>query len=506
MRPVSRLLSILLALVLLGASLLTVSAHGPIDVEDDDDYGIALSIGRIDNKTTVKVGTVLTFEVFVSRNAEHSVPFKAQLSSVTGGGFGPEMLGDTLSDSLEGGKIFFSKEVKYLVQPADLGAAGRRTALIQFQLNFVPGHADTRIHNSVTIKSNKVPVVVVRKAETTTEEISEVGVVMDMTPPRRFAEGEDVTFTLAVTTGEFWLFRTKLVRIRKQLYDANGDEIGSSSSPRGLLFIIRPLRTGSQGTPESKKYTLTEDDAAAARIEFSYEFDITFADLRDDDGNPPDLESDFEETFEWSDSIGTAAATSTPGPSASPTPQPVTLVGRTSAARVTRVGDSRIHFDLSRGQDFFMNIGYIGPDGSRGFNRNGYIRDEGLGQTYGVVVRESDNRVVRVWIAPDSAERYQVPWQDVLDFWTFPQSIVNAIPLDEMHPAENQLVDSNGDYYVFTAGAWRHIPDIATFQARSFYWCDMTSADTGWRGRVRIGRPLQSSGTDEIAGYPNCRE
>ena len=153
-----------------------------------------------------------------------------------------------------------------------------------------------------------------------------------------------------------------------------------------------------------------------------------------------------------------------------------------------------------------MNIGYIAPDGSRGFNRNGYIRDEGLGQTDGVVVRESDNRVVRVWIAPDSAERYQVPWQDVLDFWTFSQSIVNAIPLDEMHPAENQLVDSNGDYYVFTAGAWRHIPDIPTFQARNFYWCDMTSADTGWRGRVRIGRPLQSSGTMEIPGYPNCRE
>ena len=99
-----------------------------------------------------------------------------------------------------------------------------------------------------------------------------------------------------------------------------------------------------------------------------------------------------------------------------------------------------------------------------------------------------------------------MPWQDVLDFWTFPQSVVNAIPLDDLHPADEQLVDVGGMFYVFTAGAWRHIPDIPTFQARGYFWCDITSADANFLSRVRVGRPLQSSGTAEIANYPNCRE
>ena len=185
---------------------------------------------------------------------------------------------------------------------------------------------------------------------------------------------------------------------------------------------------------------------------------------------------------------------------------PTTLVGRTSEARVTRVSNNRIHFDLTRGQDFNMFIGFIAADGTRGFHRNGYIRDESLGQTYAVVNRESDNRVVRIWIAPDSAERYQVPWQSVLDFYTFPQSIVNTIPLDEFYPADNQLVDVAGNFYVFTEGAWRHIPDIPTFQSRNYYWCDITSADANFLSRVRVGRPLQPSGTAEIPNYPNCRE
>ena len=153
-----------------------------------------------------------------------------------------------------------------------------------------------------------------------------------------------------------------------------------------------------------------------------------------------------------------------------------------------------------------MNIGYIAPDGSRGYHRNGYLRDASLGQTYAVVLRESDNRVVRVWIAPDSPERFQVPWQEVLEFWTFPRSIVDAIPLDHLHPAPNQLVDVSGNYYVFYAGAWRHIPDIPTFQHRGYFWCDITSADANFLRRVAVGRALAPSGTPEDPNYPTCRE
>lgn len=500
MRPVSRLLSVLLALVLLGASLLTVSAH--VTPTQGDDYDIVLSINLIDDATTITPGTDLTFSVLVQTTGAHNIPASALLSA--GAGYTPSQLGEALT---VGGKTILTKEVEYTVQPSDLAGASRRTALIQFSLSFTPEHTGVADHtDAVTIKSNKVPIVVVKEGRTTgSDDSSEVNVVMDMEAPPRIAKGEEVTFNLAVTTGKYWLFRSKPLRVQKQLFDANGRKIGGASTIRRAI-IIRPLKTEAQSDLAPVTYTLTEDDGEATRIEFSYEFDITYDDLRDDDGNAPDLDTNFEETFSWSGSIGAAAPTPTPGPTTRPTPRPVTLVGRTSAVTVTRVGDSVIRFDLRHGQDFNMTIGFIAADGTRGFHRFGYIRDEGLGQTYAVVNRESDNRVVRVWIAPDSAERYQVPWQDVLDFWTFPQSVVNAIPLDEMHPAENQLVDSGGDFYVYTSNAWRHIPDIATFQARGYFWCDITSADAQWLSRVRIGRPLQSSGTLEIPNYPNCRE
>lgn len=506
MRPVSRILSVILALFLMASSLLVASAHDtPLP---SDEYGIVLTIDRTDDKETVRVGTELTFFVTIERRGQHVVPFGASLTTETAGGYGPEPLGTTAADSLvPGGRSILTKLVTYTVRSADLAGAARRLAPIQFTLTFTPEHSDQSQHASaVTIKSNKVPVVVTKKGVTKTDETSEVEVFFEMVPPSRIAAGEKVTFELTVATGKYWLVRSKQLRIRKQLYDADGDEIGKEATAR--VLFIRPLRTESETEAMDHTYTLTKKDAEAARIDFHYELTITEEDLRDADGNDPELDSDFEEVFEWSGSIGAAAPTPTPGPTTGvrPTPRPTTLVGRTSAARVTRVGDSVIRFDLTRGQDFNMNIGFIAADGTRGFHRSGYIRDEGLGQTYAVVNRESDNRVVRIWISSESPERFQVPWQDVLDFWTFPQSIVNAIPLDDLHPADEQLVDVGGMFYVFTAGAWRHIPDIPTFQARGYYWCDITSADSGWLSRVRVGRPLQSSGTAEIPNYPNCRE
>ena len=372
----SRLLSVALALVLLGASLLTVSAHST--PTQGDDYGIVLSINLTDDATTITPGTDLTFSVLVQTTGQHNVPASALLSA--GAGYTPLPLGEALT---VGGKTIATKEVEYTVQPSDLAGASRRTALIQFTLSFAPEHTGGSDHGNVIFKSNKVPIVVVKEGRTSSsDDTSEVNVVMDMEAPPRIAKGEEVTFTLAVTTGKYWLFRSKPVRVQKQLYDANGRKIGGASTIRRAI-IIRPLKTEAQSDLAPVTYTLTEDDGEATRIEFSYEFDISYDDLRDDDGNAPDLDTNFEETFSWSGSIGAAAATPTPSPSARPTPRPVTLVGRTSAARVTRVGDSVIRFDLTRGQDFNMNIGFIAPDGTRGFHRNGYIRDEGLGQTYG---------------------------------------------------------------------------------------------------------------------------
>ena len=510
MRPVSRLLSVFLALMLLGASLLTVSAHDtPVS---DDDYGIEFLIDRRDTKTTVTPGTVLTFFVSVELTGGHNVPYTAILSSVAG--YGPKRLGEDSSDDLTvGGRTVTSKLVEYTVQRSDLAGASRRTALIQFRLTFAPGHTGGDPHGGVIFKSNKVPVVVVKKGQTASDDTSEVDVIMDMEPPARFAEGEKVTFTLTVTTGEYWLFRSKPLRIRKQLYDADDDEIGSATTIRRAI-IIRPLKTESESDLSPVTYTLTEEDAAAARVEFSYELVITDNDLRDDDGNSPNLDSDFEETFAWSESIGAAVTrTSTPTPTPTPTPAPRTI-GRTSAVTVTERSRYVVHINRrDGGADFTLNIGWLTPNGARGFSQYGYIRDDDVyrgGQTYAVVRRESDNEVVRMWISPESPERFAVPWSTVNHPpYTVPVGVLSAIKLDETRPIENQLVrrfDAGGDgkIYVYRDGAWRHIPDLATFKAEGFYWCDVTAADVGFFGRALIGSPLPASGGADDPNYPSC--
>ena len=402
--------------------------------------------------------------------------------------------------------VLFSKEIDYTISDADLGpSAVERIVPFQVRLVFTPPDAN---HPQAEILSNEYSVFVRRQADGGSTVNSGVNLVFVVDEPSStVAVGNLVKFRLKVATGKYALLGDSFV-VQKELYDANGNKIGSAEP--AALFGIPYLPTGSTSEDLTQSYALKQEDVDAGHIRFFYRWVIQDHHLFNVDGTAADLNDDFEHVFAREHIMGdlpTATATPTTRVTPTPTPRPrVTLVGSTNAVRVTRVSTNRILFDLTRGQDFNMDIGFIAADGTRGYSRFGYIRDASLGQTYAVVNRESDDRVVRIWIAPDSAERYQVPWDEVNDFWTFPQSIVNAIPLDEMHPADNQLVDFHGDYYVFTAGAWRHIPDIGTFQARNFYWCDMTSADTGWLSRVRIGRPLQSSGTAEIPNYPNCRE
>jgi hypothetical protein len=312
-----------------------------------------------------------------------------------------------------------------------------------------------------------------------------------------------------VSTGKYALLGNTFI-VNKQLYDADGDEMGSAEPI--ALFGIPYLQTGSVSDEQSQLYTLKREDIDAGNVRFFYRWEVEDSHLFKDDGNIADLKEDYVQVFVDEYYLrtvikSTPTTTATTRPTATPTPRPNPVVGISSAVKITRTGNNRIFFDLrARGQDFSMPIGFLAPDGTRGFQRNGYIRDESLGQTYAVVNRESDDKVVRVWIAPDSPERYKVPWDEVIEFYTFRPNIVNAIPLDETHPAEKQIVKVGIDWYVYLANAWRHIPDIPTFQARGYYWCDVTSADIGFLSRVRTGRALQSSGTDEVAGYPSCRE
>jgi hypothetical protein len=506
------LLSVLLALVLLATSLLVASAHET--PEPSDDYGIVLTIDRTDDKESVKVGTELTFFITIERKGQHVVTFDASLATETAGGYGPERIGTVPADNLvPGGRSILTKLVKYTVRAPDLAGAARRLAPIQFTLTFTPEHSGGNRHDTgVTIKSNKVPVVVTKKGTTTTDEISELELFFDMDPPNRIAAGEKVTFELTVATGKYWLVRSKQLRIRKQLYDADGDEIGKETTAR--VLFIRPLRTESETEAMDYTYTLTKKDTEAARIDFHYELEITEDDLRDADGNDPNLDSDFEETFEWSGSIGQAARpTAAATPTVRPTPAP-RVIERTSAVRVLERSRYAIRLDRrDGGADFNLNLGRLFPNGARQFTRSGYIRDADIyrgGQTYAVVRRESDHEVVRIWISPESPERNDVPWSVVnRSPFTVPVRVLSAIKLDETRPVENQLVrrfDAGGDgkIYVYRDGAWRWIPDLATFKSEGFYWCDVTAADVGFFGRALIGSPLPASGGADDPNYPSC--
>ena len=52
---------------------------------------------------------------------------------------------------------------------------------------------------------------------------------------------------------------------------------------------------------------------------------------------------------------------------------------------------------------------------------------------------------------------------------------------------------------------WRHVPDLGTFQARGYYWCNVTAADAGFFDRITLGLPYPSSGVPSRSNYPVCQ-
>jgi len=163
-----------------------------------------------------------------------------------------------------------------------------------------------------------------------------------------------------------------------------------------------------------------------------------------------------------------------------------------------------------------VRVGYeIGADGGLdiagpdGVIRRGVIRDQPLGQTY-LVVRRTDGRIVRRWVAPDSPLVYQIDWTFVLAWFNVPAEVVGAIPMDDQWTAPNQLVRrfDGGDDRSFSfdagLGQWRHVPDPATFQALDFYWCDVTASNAASFARIPIGPPRFPSAVPARGDYPNC--
>ena len=161
------------------------------------------------------------------------------------------------------------------------------------------------------------------------------------------------------------------------------------------------------------------------------------------------------------------------------------------------------------GASFSVPIGWISSDGQRVI-AVGFVRDDALGQTYAIVRRESDGQIVRLWIAPNSPLVHAVPWADVIANNTVPLAVLAAVPLDGQYPAPNQLARrfDGGDDRIFAydagLGQWRHVPDLGTFQASGYYWCNITAADASFFEQINMGPAYPSSGTAPRGDYPSC--
>ena len=197
-----------------------------------------------------------------------------------------------------------------------------------------------------------------------------------------------------------------------------------------------------------------------------------------------------------SGSPGPSAPTPTVAPATPAAPAgPTGVVGRTSAATAMELPGNRVRIDRhDGGASLVIDIG-------------GFIRDADLGQTY-QVVRRADGAIVRQWIAPNSPLVYQIPWAVVNSSYTVPVGVVGSIPLDDQFGSVGQLVRrfDGGDDRIFSyaAGQWRHVPDIPTFQALGFYWCEVTAADASFFERISMGPAHPASDVPARDGYPNC--
>ena len=196
-----------------------------------------------------------------------------------------------------------------------------------------------------------------------------------------------------------------------------------------------------------------------------------------------------------------------------PPPPPLPrLIEQTATATVYELPGERalLHLHASAAASAVLSIGWIAADGAARVPV-GFVRDDAIGHTYAVVRREADGLIVRHWLAPADPVIYTVPWDRVTTQYTFPVTALTAIPLDDRHAAPNQLArrshgtDDRVFAYDAALGQWRHIPDLATFQALGFYWCDVTTADAAFLDRITLGPPYPASSVPPRPDYPSCR-
>ena len=206
------------------------------------------------------------------------------------------------------------------------------------------------------------------------------------------------------------------------------------------------------------------------------------------------------------------SSSSSRAPSPPPVPTRSPIIGSTPAATAMELAGDLLVIQRhdQPGVEVEVAVGWISQDGQR-IIAIGFVRDGDLGQTYTVVRREGDGQVVRRWIAPDSPLVYAVPWPSVNTQFTFPVGVILAIPLDDQYPWPNMLTrrfDGGDDRilaYDAALGQWRHVPDLATFQARGYYWCNVTAADAGFFDRITLGPPYPATTVPARPDYPACQ-
>ena len=157
-----------------------------------------------------------------------------------------------------------------------------------------------------------------------------------------------------------------------------------------------------------------------------------------------------------------------------------------------------------------LGIGWISTDGSEQVVVS-FLRDEQIDSVYIIVRHESDGRIVRRWVPPDSDLIVNIPWDTVIRDFSVPTAVLAAVPLDHRFPEPNQLVryfaKEDDPIFAYDADAqqWRRVPDEASFQALGFYKCDMTMADVEFFEQIEIGPAYPVSETPARDDYPHCR-
>ena len=565
MRPLSRFLSVFLALILMGLSFLTATAH---DATGNVGKNVVrVTVERTDEKEAVYPGEELEFTVIVELLLDHDIGGTGDFDG--GVLYGPDYTGapidptgtidqvglDARDDDDQAdvdlsstvSYIAFEK-VKYKVRSADLGNAQSRTATLTWTFVFLANGHDTAAQTatgSVDVDVTKRP-----DAEGGVTQL-ELDFSASTAPTGDdIARGKEVTFKLTASTGDYKIKAKSLV-IKKQLYDGDGDKVGNLVSVASIAIPELDSNAESPSLasgPKTYKLLQSEVDQIedGGKLVFSYSHSITEDEVFKSGtdlsatalaalvqtgtegeavplaGNRIDLNSDgdhgtFGATAPSYDSVkleGNIITVEMDAPEPEATPDP-NLIGSNSAATVTLSADGNsIEVTPTDGVSFSLLIGRLYTDGSAQFVNGGYIRQDrdpqgrGYGQTYGIVKRDSDGEIVRKWIssADPIVMSGGIDWPVVEMHYTYPRDVISAIPLDEMHPAHNQLVrnDADGKIYVYRTGAWRHIPDTATFKYHGFFWCDVTSADADFFNRFTEGGALAPSGTADDPNYPSC--